>query len=285
MIATKRVRSGPIYLIIYLCFLPFSGFVAAANQHQDGGHTPHWGYTGASGPGEWHSLAKGYALCGSGKRQSPVNLWNEVPADLYDLTFNYQPLALKVLNNGHTLQANYDTHHNSETVLIGGEPVPVKTKPTYASTLMVGDQAYQLLQFHFHTPSEHARDGQRYAMEVHLVHKSADGNLAVVGVLLKRGAENPTLGKLLDNVSSTINETRLVSNLTINAADLLPADRQVFHYSGSLTTPPCSENVNWFVMKTPIEVSDAQVRQFAGLIGENARPLQSIHWRSILISE
>jgi carbonic anhydrase len=122
-------------------------------------------------------------------------------------------------------------------------------------------------------------------MEVHLVHKSADGNLAVVGVLLKRGKENPTLKKVLDHVSGNINEVKHVQGVSINANDLLPANRDVFHYSGSLTTPPCSENVNWYVMKTPIEVSDAQVKQFAKLIGENARPLQSMHWRQMLISE
>jgi carbonic anhydrase len=190
-----------------------------------------------------------------------------------------------VLNNGHTLQANYNTLGREETVTIGGKPYPVRTKPEYHSVLRLGDVPYQLLQFHFHTPSEHAREGLRYAMEVHLVHKSADGNLAVVGVLFEKGKENPTLKKVLDNVSSNVNEVKRVQEVKINAVDLLPDERQVFHYTGSLTTPPCSENVNWFVMKTPMEVSDAQVRQFERLIGKNARPLQSMHWRSMLISD
>jgi carbonic anhydrase len=109
-------------------------------------------------------------------------------------------------------------------------------------------------------------------MEVHLVHKSADGNLAVLGILLRQGRENPTLQKLLDHVSSDIGKVNSAQGVTINAADLLPADREVFHYSGSLTTPPCSENVNWFVMKTPVDVSDTQVKRFEKLIGKNARP-------------
>jgi carbonic anhydrase len=96
---------------------------------------------------------------------------------------------------------------------------------------------------------------------------------------------NPTLGKILDHASDKINETKLVNGITINAMDLLPADRNVFHYSGSLTTPPCSENVNWFVMKSPVEVSDSQVKQFARIVGENARPIQSMYWRSMLTSE
>jgi carbonic anhydrase len=281
----KHVISGMIFQILLFSSFPFCGLVAATNQHANTGHTSHWGYTGASGPAEWHSLSKEYALCGSGKRQSPVDIWNEVPADLYPLQFQYQTIPLLVLNNGHTLQANYNSVGGEETVTIGGKPYPVKGKPIYNSTLMLGDVPYKLLQFHFHTPSEHARDGRRYAMEVHLVHKSADGNLAVVGVLLERGNENPILKKVLDNVSGAINKVKIAHSVKINASELLPDDRQVFHYSGSLTTPPCSENVNWFVMRTPIEVSDEQVDQFEKLIGKNARPLQNMHWRSMLISD
>jgi carbonic anhydrase len=280
-----KFSSGLFFPLLFLSFIPISGLVAATNQNKSSGHSVHWGYTGASGPNNWHSLAKGFALCGSGKRQSPVDIWNEMPAELYPLGFQYQPLPLQVLNNGHTLQANYNTPGGQETVSIGGKAHPVKMNPTYNSTLMLGDVPYKLLQFHFHTPSEHARNGRRYPMEVHLVHKSADGNLAVVGVMLKQGSMNPTLGKILDHASDKINQTKLVKGITINATDLLPSDRTVFHYSGSLTTPPCSENVNWFVMKNPIEVSDSQVNQFSRLIGENARPLQSMYWRSMLISE
>jgi carbonic anhydrase len=281
----KHRISRFITQILLLCTLPLSGLVAATEQHAKTGHTSHWGYTGSSGPTEWYRLSKAYALCGSGKRQSPVDIWNEVPADLYPLQFNYYSIPLQVLNNGHTLQANYNTVSKEETVTIGGNSYPVHAEPVYNSTLMLGDVPYQLLQFHFHTPSEHARDGRRYAMEVHLVHKSADGNLAVVGVLFERGAENPILKKVLDNVPGNIDEVKRVKGVTIDATDLLPVERQVFHYSGSLTTPPCSENVNWFVMKTPLEVSDKQVSRFEELIGENARPLQPMYWRSMLISD
>ncbi|WP_316364454.1 carbonic anhydrase [Candidatus Thiodiazotropha sp. CDECU1] len=285
MSTSKHIFSGIIFQTLLLFALPFSGLIAATNLHAATGHTSHWGYSGATGPDEWDSLSKEYALCGSGKRQSPVDIWNETPSDLYPLQFQYQPIPLLVLNNGHTLQANYNTLGQEEKVTIGGKSYPVQRKPVHNSTLMLGDVPYKLLQFHFHTPSEHAHEGERYAMEVHLVHKSADGNLAVIGVLLKRGKENPTLRKVLDNVSGNINEVKLAQGVTINAADLLPADRQLFHYSGSLTTPPCSENVNWFVMKTPVEVSDAQVKQFARLVGKNARPLQPMHWRSMLTSD
>ncbi len=285
MATVKLVSSGFIFQILLLCVFPYSGLAAATNQHAEAVHTPHWGYTGSSGPAGWHSLSEEYVLCGSGKRQSPVDILNEVPADLYPLQFRYQSIPLLVLNNGHTLQANYNSMGREETVTIGGKPYPVHSRPVYNSTLMLGDVPYQLLQFHFHAPSEHARDGRRYAMEVHLVHKSADGNLAVVGVLFERGRESPVLSKLLNNVSANINEVKLAKEITINAADLLPDDRRVFHYSGSLTTPPCSENVNWFLLTAPMEVSDKQVERFVSLIGNNARPLQPMHWRLMLISD
>lgn len=242
----------------------------AATQHAGGGHAVHWGYTGSADPSKWGGLSNEFALCGSGKRQSPVDIRDEKPVDLYTLRFQYQSVPLRVVNNGHTLQADYGA--------VSGQTIS-------NSTLMLGDVPYKLLQFHFHTPSEHARKGERYAMEAHLVHKNANGNLAVVGVLLKRGAKNPTLQKLLDNVSGSINEVNAVKGVTVNAADLLPRNRQFFYYSGSLTTPPCSENVNWLVMNKPMEASEAQINSFTKLIGKNARPLQSVHWRSMLLSE
>ncbi|HEB86031.1 MAG TPA: carbonic anhydrase family protein [Gammaproteobacteria bacterium] len=257
----------------------------AATRHANGGHAVHWGYTGSVGPDKWGHISNEFVLCGSGKRQSPVNIQSQKPADLYPLRFQYQSLPLRIINNGHTLQANYDTVNKNQSITIGGKPYRMHTKPVYNSTLMLGDVPYKLLQFHFHAPSEHAREGERYAMEVHLVHQNAKGNLAVVSVLLKRGRLNPTLQKVLDNVSGSINEVNAVQDVSVNAADLLPRNHQVFYYSGSLTTPPCSENVNWFVMKTPMEVSDNQVNRFTQLIGRNARPLQSMHWRSMLVSE
>ncbi|MES9990922.1 MAG: carbonic anhydrase family protein [Candidatus Thiodiazotropha sp.] len=285
MTKSKHLISGLIVQFLLICAFSSTGLAAAPKQHAKTDNTPHWGYTGSSGPAEWFRLAKAFALCGSGKRQSPVDIWDEVPADLYPLEFKYKAIPLLVLNNGHTLQANYNTVNQSDTVTIGDKSYPVERRPVHESTLMLGDVAYKLLQFHFHTPSEHAREGRRYPMEVHLVHKSGDGNLAVIGVLFDRGEENPTLQKVLDNASGNINEVKLVQGVRINAADLLPADRELYHYSGSLTTPPCSENVNWFVMKNPIEVSDAQVKKFKNLIGENARPIQSMHWRLMLTSE
>ncbi len=275
----KRIYPLLMSMLLALFIFPATGSYATTQ------HAVHWGYAGSVGPDKWGSISNEFALCGSGKRQSPVDIQNEESADLYPLQFQYQSVPLQVVNNGHTLQANYDTANKEEVIDIGGKSYPLHTKPVYDSTLMLGDVPYKLLQFHFHTPSEHARENERYAMEVHLVHKNANGNLAVVSVLLKRGAPNATLQKMLDNVSDSINEVNAVQGISINVADLLPQNQQVFHYSGSLTTPPCSENVNWFVMKTPMEVSNKQVKHFANLIGKNARPLQDMHWRSMLVSE
>ena len=280
----KHIHAALVSILLGINVMPALN-ANAATQHASGGHAVHWGYTGSAEPSKWGSISNEFILCGSGKRQSPVDIQDEKPVGLYPLRFQYQPIPLQVINNGHTLQANYDTVTREEPVDIGGKSYPLHTMPTYNSTLMLGDVPYKLLQFHFHTPSEHARENERYAMEVHLVHKNSSGNLLVVGVLLKRGALNPVLQKVLDNVSDSINEVNIVQGVSVNAAGLLPQNHQVFHYSGSLTTPPCSENVNWFVMKMPMEVSGEQINRFIKLIGENARPLQAMHWRSMLVSE
>ncbi len=264
--------------------LPITGLYAET-QHTSAAHVVHWGYSGAANPAKWAGISNKFTLCGSGRRQSPVDIKDEKSATLYSLRFQYRSVPLKVINNGHTLQANYDTARGEQTVNIDGKAYPVHAKPVYNSTLMVGNVPYKLLQFHFHSPSEHARKGERYAMEVHLVHKNANGNLAVVSVLLKQGRQNPTLQKVLDNVSGNINEVNTIDDVSVSAADLLPRNHQLFHYSGSLTTPPCSENVNWFVMKRPMTVSRDQVNRFVKLMGKNARPLQGMHWRSMLVSE
>ncbi|MCP3867576.1 MAG: carbonic anhydrase family protein [Gammaproteobacteria bacterium] len=139
---------------------------------------------------------------------------------------------------------------------------------------MVGDLPYKLLQFHFHTPSEHVVDGERYAMKVHLVHRSADGNLAVVGVFPERSESNAVVQMSLDNASKTIGEITVPKGISISAVELLPGDHSFHHHAGSLTTPPCSENVNWFVMETPIGASDQQVNRIEQVAGyESAYPV------------
>ncbi|NOZ70046.1 MAG: carbonic anhydrase [Deferribacteres bacterium] len=225
-----------------------------------------WGYTGENGPEHWGKLSHDFAMCEKGKSQSPVDINKTYKAELQDIVFSYKATPLKVVNNGHTVQVNY---------------LP-------GSSAIIDGEKYELLQFHFHAPSENTVEGKHYSMEMHLVHKNSKNELAVVGVFLKEGRANEVIQKIWDNISPVINEENTVDSISINAADLLPpeAEKGYYHFYGSLTTPPCSEGVNWSVLKTPIEVSGAQIRKFEAVIGgHNNRPTQPINKRFILESK
>ncbi|MEJ2443306.1 MAG: carbonic anhydrase family protein [Exilibacterium sp.] len=272
------------FLSIATGLITIVAIAAAPTQVKSTEQTTHWRYAGANGPDHWGELTQQFALCGSGKRQSPIDIRAAKPADLYPLRFDYRPIRPQILNNGHTLQANYNTS-SIEQLKIGATTHSLPGISVYDSRMRLGDVPYQLLQFHFHTPSEHALNGQRYPMEVHLVHKNSDGNLAVIGIFLKKGKPNATVQTVLDNASTKLNKVNTVKNTLLNVAALLPKNRRFYHYNGSLTTPPCSENVNWFVMREPIEASSAQISRFTEIIGNNARPLQAVHWREVYISK
>ncbi|MEO1132489.1 MAG: carbonic anhydrase family protein [Cyanobacteria bacterium J06639_1] len=224
----------------------------------------HWGYEGAEGPEFWGELASEFSQCSIGTQQSPIDLKRAgaIDANLDELAFNYQPTPLDIVNNGHTIQVNYAP----------------------GSTLTLDGQTYDLLQFHFHDPSEHTVDGEPHPMEAHLVHKnSTTGDLTVVGIFLDIGAENEALQTVWEAMPREAGPAFAVADVKLNAMDLLPANTQDFYrYSGSLTTPPCSEIVNWIVMKEPVEVSFQQVERFAATVGENARPTQASNRRFVL---
>lgn len=223
-------------------------------------HHPHWSYQGADGPDNWGKLHPSYGLCDSGKTQSPIDIRGSIGVDLPDLKLSYAPSRFSVLNNGHTLEVNY----------AGG------------GTLSFAGKTYQLLQFHFHRPAEERIEGKSFEMVAHLVHKDAQGALAVVAVLMTVGAENPFIQALWNHIP-LVSGQAMASGPDI-AADLsafLPKERQLFNYMGSLTTPPCSEGVQWFVFKEPVEVSPEQLRTFARLYANNARPIQPTHDRLV----
>ena len=239
-------------------------FTAPALAADD--HGAHWTYGGSAGPGNWGKLKPEYSTCGAGVQQSPVDIAvsHSIDADLSEIEFFYRPTNLNVLNNGHTIQANY------------GE----------GSTITVNGDNYELLQFHFHTPSEHTLNGEAYDMEVHLVHKNAEGKLAVVGIFMEEGSANNALEPVWQNMPAKADITNKVASIKINGADLLPNDSsEYFHYKGSLTTPPCTESVSWYVLKTPTQVSAEQIEAFASLVQENARPTQPLHRRFVLGAE
>ncbi|WP_199249336.1 carbonic anhydrase [[Phormidium] sp. ETS-05] len=220
-----------------------------------------WHYGGAHNPTKWGDLKPEYAACKNGSSQSPINLdpAKISKANPAKIEFSYQDVPLNITNNGHRIQVNYPP----------------------GSWVKIGEQKYDLLQFHFHTPSEHTVSNQAAGMELHLVHKNQAGNLAVVAVLIQEGKPNELLALLWEDIPD-IGEVE-ESDLKINASKLLPANRAYYSYSGSLTTPPCSEGVNWQVLATPIEASPEQIEEFAEIYHVNARPVQPVNQRQITL--
>ncbi len=220
-----------------------------------------WGYGAENGPDVWDQLSPEYILCAAGTRQSPIDLVNPTPAQLPAIVFNYRPTALNIRHNGHAIEV----------------------ASTAENWIAVDDTRYELLQFHFHAPSEHTLAGKPFAMEMHLVHKSTDGTLAVLGVLIERGSDHAAFNALWAHLPSTPGEVRRIEHVAINPCDLLPSARRTYRYDGSLTTPPCEEGVKWFVLTTPIELSEAQIAAFTAIVHGNNRPLQPLNGRKLLV--
>jgi carbonic anhydrase len=219
-----------------------------------------WSYEGETGPAMWGTLSQEYSTCSTGMSQSPIDIKKFQPIGLEDITFNYQPEGMKVVNNGHTIQANIDA----------------------GSSITLDSVTFNLLQFHFHTPSEHTLLGRALPMEMHLVHKDADGHLAVVGVLINVGAANANYSEIWSHMPAVADEEQPVP-APLNPVTLLPKDRRAYRYSGSLTTPPCSEGVNWLLLANPIQMSNEQIAAFKMLFPLNARPVQPLHDRPVLV--
>jgi carbonic anhydrase len=227
-----------------------------------GPHAPHWSYEGATGAQAWAQLKPEFALCGRGQRQSPIDIRDGIALQLEEVRFDYRASSVRVTDTGHTVQADVD----------GG------------NTMTVMGRRYELVQFHFHRPSEERIDGRQFEMSAHLVHRDAEGALAVVAVLLEPGPAHP----VVQAVWSALPLERggvLAASAPINPADLLPTDRRYYTYMGSLTTPPCTEDVVWVVMQQPVAVSPAQVGVFTRLYPMNARPVQPVAGRRIKQSE
>ena len=220
----------------------------------------HWSYTGEVAPAHWSELDPAYEMCAKGMNQSPIDLTGFVEADLAPITFHYTGLATEVVNNGHTIQANY----------------------TAGSTIEVAGKIFQLKQFHFHSPSENTINGESFPLEAHFVHVAEDGSLAVVSVLFQIGEENEALARLWKQMPRKAGEKAAMAS-QVRAQDLMPEDRDYYRYNGSLTTPPCTEGVLWLVMKQPLTISKAQVDEFIHVMHhDNNRPVQPVHARPVL---
>lgn len=218
----------------------------------------HWDYSGEAGPQNWAKLTPEFHSC-AGQNQSPVNLDGFIEAELEPLKVSYKAGATEVMNNGHTVQVAYDP----------------------GSTLTLDGKTFQLIQFHFHMPSENQIKGLSYPLEGHLVHSDEQGNLAVLAVMFREGERNATLASLWDTPPAE-GQKQAVSPL-LNIRDMLPADLDYYRFNGSLTTPPCSEGVRWLVLKQPIVASHTQIEALTKSVGHaNNRPLQPLNARAIL---
>lgn len=224
-------------------------------------HEVHWSYEGEGGPANWGRLKSEYIQCATGKRQSPIAIEDvdtlKGPAE--PIQFRYAPSKGTVVNNGHTIQVN-----------VYGD-----------NSLTVRGTTYQLLQFHFHHPSEERVNGQSYPMVGHFVHRNDVGQLAVVAVLLETGEPNKLIENVWTYMPLDVNDSVRMPPDLININDILPRDQRYYQFMGSLTTPPCTEGVLWMVMKQPVSLSSAQLRVFRQLYANNARPVQPVNGRPV----
>jgi carbonic anhydrase len=248
--------------LLFLFLGPYILVVPCVSLAQEA-HAPHWAYDGPGDPKHWGKLDPAFAECSNGHRESPIDIKGAKKENLPALKFDYNAVPLSIVDNGHTVTVNYAA----------------------GSTLTVGDEVYKLTQFHFHHPSEEHINGKRFDMVAHLVHTDAEGHMAVVAVFFTQGAASSLLESLWRNIPAEKERTVALSSVSINVKDLLPEDLGYYTFSGSLTTPPCTEGVTWYVLKTPATLSQQQLATFAKLYPANNRPIQPTYQREILESK
>ena len=245
----------PVLAILALCFATLAAAQTAAP----------WEYEGKRGALAWGKLDPAYRACSQGREQSPIDIRGaHLNKALQPIEFHYIAGTVLLRNDGHTIEGRMGA----------------------GSYIVAGGVRYELVQFHFHHPSEEAVKGKLTDMDIHMVHKSADGKLAVVAVRLVEDAAKPNavLAALWPHLPRTAGASEKVTEM-VNPAGLLPADRGYWTYTGSLTTPPCTEGVRWFVLEQEIGLSRDQLRAFAALFKVNTRPLQDPHGRRIEADE
>lgn len=215
-----------------------------------------WGYTGKHGVEHW---GENYPICAQGNNQSPINISQTHQTELAPLNIQYQGKVTELINNGHTVQANVEG----------------------LNTLLVDGKSFELKQFHFHTPSENYVKNKQYPLEAHFVHADEKGNLAVVAVMFEADpAFNRSLSNLLTEVPSAHDEVEV--DVEIKPSELLPSTEHYYRFNGSLTTPPCSEGVRWFVLQEPVAASKKRITMLSDAMGANNRPLQPLNARVVI---
>lgn len=229
----------------------------------------HWNYVGATGPARWGHLNPDWAPCADGTSQSPIDIDPTLLADRPAPGTPLQPAELRIVHRGH-VTGEINNGHTIQVNEAGGD------------TLFLGDEAYTLQQFHFHAPSEHTVGKKGFAMEMHLVHQSAEGKLAVLGVFIEEGAPNAAFDPIWKHLPKEQGVEERLENVTLDVERLLPTDWSSYRYEGSLTTPPCSEGVAWIVMANPIQLSARQLETFRNLVYLNNRPIQPLNGRTVV---
>ena len=268
-------RQSALLVVISLALTACSGGSSgpeqtAANDHHTDNepHEVHWGYEGNEGPEHWAGLSEEFAVCGTGMAQSPIDLTNPVLADTPTwvqqigdnvLTEGQRARVMDLVDNGHTIQVTND--------------VPM--------VAIVDGIEHELVQYHFHAPSEHTIDGRHLPLEVHLVHKSADGNLAVYGVLVEEGEHDALWEVILSALPEGPDDPRHLENLDLDTDDIRPQPQTYYRYMGSLTTPPCSENVKWIVSAEIRDISPDQMARILARLPDNNRPVQPLNGRTV----
>lgn len=221
----------------------------------------HWGYEGAAGPEHWGEINKDFHVCHDGKFQSPIDIKNAINGELPPLNLVFHTSVGSIINNGHTIQLNVN---DGDDFVIDGD-------------------SFVLKQYHFHTPSENLINGKSFPLEAHFVHSNEKGELAVVGVMFEIGEENPSIDTIIKKIPSKINDQVQLKE-HVDLRGLFPSDRHYYRFSGSLTTPPCSEGLRWFIMKNTVQLSQAQLKIIQdALKGSNNRPIQPLNGRMIVM--
>jgi len=250
--------------IILLSSLAVSLLLANPTTHEiQQHHTSHWGYTGHNAAQYWGELDEKFKMCGIGKSQSPINITDEISVttnDLNPITFNYHADAIDVINNGHAIQIDVDTHSN----------------------INIDGKHFVLKQFHFHSPSENEIKGRSFPLEAHFVHVNKNGEIAVIAVLYELGDANTALQKIFDAMPHQAGEKTPITLDSATIDTLLPKEKAYYYFNGSLTTPPCSEGVKWMVLKSYQTISKEQLKQFTNVIEGNNRPVQPINARKVI---
>tara|TARA_R110000850_G_scaffold137469_3_gene258637 strand:+ start:311 stop:1027 length:717 start_codon:yes stop_codon:yes gene_type:complete len=219
-----------------------------------------WSYSGDTGPAHWGNLDPTYASCKTGDQQSPIDISNTVEKEGEPLEFHYTTSQLSLVNNGHTIQQNLDP----------------------GSYVVANGKKFNALQFHFHHGSEHTVEGEQFAMEMHIVHAADDGELLVVGTLLELGDDpNPFLATFWDKMPAVAHSNLNDASVTLNLADFIPEDVDLYAYKGSLTTPPGTEGVNWYLFEETREISPAQEKVYRNIHPNSFRPTQPLNGRSV----